>query len=73
MLFLSLTVLFCFFFFFLGTLKKVRLKMNCFSAASTPGHSTLVSKSYHFLMGKYSVVLICFSQRTFPNVSRFFF
>ena len=76
MLFLSLTVLFCLFlsfFFFSGYFEKVRLKMNCFSAASNPGHSNLVFKSYHFLMGKYTVILICFSQRTLPNASRFFF
>ena len=62
-----------FFFFFSGYFEKVRLKMNCFSAASNPGHSNLVFKSYHFLMGKYTVILICFSQRTLPNASRFFF
>ena len=59
--------------FFLGTLKKGSLKMNCFSMVSTRGHSNLISNSYHFLMGKYTIVLICFSQHTFPNVSRFFF
>ena len=46
--------------------------MNCFSMVSTRGHSNLISNSYRFLMGKYTI-LICFSQHTFPNVSRFFF
>lgn len=46
--------------------------MNYFSAVSTPGHSNLISNSYRFLMGKYTVIPICFSQHTFPNVSRFF-
>ena len=59
--------------FFLGTLKKVSLKVNCFSMVSTRGHSNLISNSYRFLMEKYTIILICFSQHTFPNVSRFFF